>query len=659
MPSKRHLTAKLPLILILPVLLFSLVFVSLAVDTDDFSHRHNLSRTGRLDNLQSSPPKMVSNGNTIVAVWSDGFEGGNPNRTKDFGNIYLASARETDGYWRAKLKVFDANFSNWGTNPAVVFDRTTPNRVHIVWAEGSDCTNSATAESGCPLRSIKYRQCDVSGNINFCLASPQVVASGGGSNVTRFNPQIVMDGDTDLHVVWSQRTGAVNKVFYSRNGGSGWSTPTEVAAAAGGQDAQLWASPNRLHLVWDDIAANRIKYLFDTNHDDSSLSASGGVKEFRAGASPYSTGNPGNPTITGRGNWLFIAFDVENPGDEDEFALFYTMSANQGDTWPLVYNIPDQNIISVFNHLSSPVTDRALKPSLVVTSTGTATRLHAVWHERVPVKSLPFPVSEYRVRFSDLDLSQPLNPNTPKWSAPISVTHILDPAGRATTDPKLIITNPALGASGEGHIVYLEEANLKNSNQDIRQLDVFYEGGISGTIDPAYILDEFSGGQGGTANPLDIKGVEPTFIKLEPGQTSGIRAVLNYTIRFKNLGDLDAIGIGITDTLPVEVDYNGDLQTVITPPGGSAAVYNSGSRQITWYGDVPPGTEISISFSVTTNDNLRVPANVQNTVDMWNLGTGGQPIVDPDQPNCPGGTHTDCANTILAITIIYLPVINR
>jgi uncharacterized repeat protein (TIGR01451 family) len=223
----------------------------------------------------------------------------------------------------------------------------------------------------------------------------------------------------------------------------------------------------------------------------------------------------------------------------------------------------------------------------------------------------------------------------------------------------LIVTDPAAGGTGTGHIAYLEETDVKNREDLDPQLDVFYEGGIAGTIDPAYILDEFSSGEGGTSNPLNIKGVDQSFIQLEPGQISNIREVMTYTIRFKNEGDLDFIGLGITDTLPVEVDYNDDLQTVITPGPPNNAVYNPATRQITWFGNVPAGTEVKISFSVTTNDLLNVPDTVENVVDMWSIGTGGAAIIDEEQPNCSGGAHTDCAYTILAISIVYLPVIAR
>jgi uncharacterized repeat protein (TIGR01451 family) len=655
MRIKHHLLPKLLALLTLPLLMGSLVFISLAVDTDDFAHRQNLSRTGRLDNLQSSPPKMTTNGNTIVVVWSDGFEEGNPDRVKDFGNIYLNSARESDNYWRAKFKVFASNSSDWGATPDVAFQPGV-DLVHVVWAEGHDCSNTAPGEE-CQLEDIKYRLCDVSQDVTSCPAAAQVIASGG--NVKRFNPKVAVDGNNRLHVVWSQSSGADNRVFYSRNGGSGWSGPVEVAQANGGQDAQLWASPNRLHLVWDDIAAKQIKHFYDNTPEDDALSPGGGVETFTAEATPYNTGNPGNPTLTGRGEWLFIAFDVENPNNSQEFALFYSMSADEGENWPLIYNIPDQGIGSIFNDLSSPDQDVALQPSLVVTSTGVLTRLHAVWHERVTTQSAGFPIKHYRIRFSDVALNQPLNPASPAWSAPLSVTHVLSPTGRDTTNPNLIVTDPAAGGTGTGHIAYLEETDVKNREDLDPQLDVFYEGGIAGTIDPAYILDEFSSGEGGTSNPLNIKGVDQSFIQLEPGQISNIREVMTYTIRFKNEGDLDFIGLGITDTLPVEVDYNDDLQTVITPGPPNNAVYNPATRQITWFGNVPAGTEVKISFSVTTNDLLNVPDTVENVVDMWSIGTGGAAIIDEEQPNCSGGAHTDCAYTILAISIVYLPVIAR
>lgn len=626
---------KVGLMLAMAFIGLSLVFVALAVDTSDFTHRNNLSRTGK-HNLQSGPPQMDRKGAAIAVVWSDGFN--TQQDTGEAGHIYLAAADEGLGYWKAKRAVFSATLNNWAIDPDLTFDPdAVQDTVHVVWSEGLNCNGFIF---NCRFRQIRYSSCNVSGNITTC-AAPQTVADSGSASISYVNPSIAQDDDGDLHVVWTQEGGG-NQLRYSRKeGGANWSSSpgAAIAGAGNGRDGQLLFSGGRLHLVWD-ADDNTIKHRY-SNSDDGSDFTPTGNGSFTGNASPYANADPTNPTLTGLDDWLLVGFDVENPNSAGTFGLFYAMSGNNGSNWNQVFSIPDQGQITP---MSSPGSDLGLKPSFAITTTGAVTRLHAVWHENVRTNPTGFPIFRYRVRFSDLSLTAPIvvAPNCTSnpglcWSEPVTATHVLSPTGKDTTDANLVITQLA-GGDGTGHVAFLQDLDDTPSDED--QIDVYYLGGIAGTIDPEYIVDEFVGPD--PTNPNQFKKVTPTSIitSIYP-----IFVDLDYRIAFTNTGELVAVGVGITDTLPNNVTYNNDLTTGGNM-GPSPAVYIAATRVISWYGNVDPGERVEILFSVKTGAANVPPTTMRNKLEMWNIGVEGhKPFI------------TSYASTLYATSITYLPII--
>jgi uncharacterized repeat protein (TIGR01451 family) len=402
----------------------------------------------------------------------------------------------------------------------------------------------------------------------------------------------------------------------------------------------LFASNNRLHVVWDN-QANGIGYFLDSSDEDDSLSGTS-PSHFVGGTLPYSEpgADPGNPTIAGRGNWLVLAYDVAHPNDNTKFGLFYVMSVNNGQTWtPAAFNIPEKVADYPVNDLSSPEADLGLKPSLAITTTGTVTKVFAVWNQSVNIApGGGFPTNRYRVYFSDVvpALTGVANANT-EWSTPISVTG----SSESSINPILFVNE---GSNAQGHIVYQEESDVNNSNQD--QVDVFYEGGINGTIDPEYVLDEFDfeddddGDDIGQGSGSSFKSVDQSVIDVP--DPNGLD--LHYVIYFENEGNLTAVGLSMTDVIPDNTTYNNDL---ILSGAGSAA-YNSGTRTITWSGNVPPAPngKIRITFSVKLTG-VTPPTTVINEAKLSSIGTGGLTFA------------TSRVVTTLARKIQYLPVVRK
>jgi uncharacterized repeat protein (TIGR01451 family) len=94
-----------------------------------------------------------------------------------------------------------------------------------------------------------------------------------------------------------------------------------------------------------------------------------------------------------------------------------------------------------------------------------------------------------------------------------------------------------------------------------------------------------------------VKTVEP--IQAGPGDT------LTYTIRLENAGPLWP-DVRVTDTLPVEVYYLGDLWA-------SAGSYGEAGGVITWTGDVLANWLVTMTFGVTVSEQITGPHAIVNT----------------------------------------------
>lgn len=588
--------------------------ISHAIQPGDFDTPVDFSRTAKAG-YASGPAFIKSDGSTLAIVWSDGAS---TNDNKYYGNIYLKSADEFDGYWREKLKVFSADTNNWGVDPAYVFDTTAIDTIHVVWAQGSGCNGVLT---NCSFVSIQYAQCDVSDDYNSCSAPQEIY--GGNTTVSFRRPSIVQD-DLDpgnLHVVWTDES--ANTIFYSRgvnpsqSGGPTWTSATIVSDATNGKNPHLAFSNGRLHMVWDAESAGTINYLYDENYTNDVLAASGGVKSFAPTGVSYFKANPGSPTIatvTPNSDLLYIAFDMENAANHNNFALGYVRSINNGTGWTSVRDVPTAQDGLFTTFPSKPFsTDLrgGLQPTLAITYTDTMTHINVIWQ----YDATQGEGSNYNIFIASRTISNTLSGFDTPWTTPFTLTDPIGGAPRlasASTDsvmPAFTISDPNNGGANQAHLAYLE------APQNASTWDAFYRGPIIGTIDPAYLLDSDTFAITHMVTPTQVV----TGASSLPVQT------LHYTLQFTNTGNLDAIGVGITDTFNLPARIAG-----ISAPTGGAAL-DSVNKIITWNGDIPAHTGVTVDFVATTIDPFNLPVTLANTADLWNLAsavkTGSNKII--------------------------------
>ena len=81
--------------------------------------------------------------------------------------------------------------------------------------------------------------------------------------------------------------------------------------------------------------------------------------------------------------------------------------------------------------------------------------------------------------------------------------------------------------------------------------------------------------------------------------------MLYYTIRLENPGPV-LTSVRMTDTLPVELEYQGDLWA-------SAGAYGEVGGIITWTGAVPATEPVTITYSARVDAQLTSPQAIVNT----------------------------------------------
>ncbi|MCB2179598.1 DUF11 domain-containing protein [bacterium] len=166
--------------------------------------------------------------------------------------------------------------------------------------------------------------------------------------------------------------------------------------------------------------------------------------------------------------------------------------------------------------------------------------------------------------------------------------------------------------------------------------------GATQLVNTATIHDDGSNGTDPTSD--DNTSTDTDTLNAVPdiaiSKTDGLTVVsantaLTYTLTVENLGDQDATGVTVVDTLPVDVTFvsAGDN------PDGAAASYDSGTHTVTWPDfDLSAQAAKVLTISVTVNDPLTTTA-LLNTAEAHDDGSNG---LDADGTN---NTAEDIDNT--------------
>jgi BNR repeat-like domain len=161
-------------------------------------------------------------------------------------------------------------------------------------------------------------------------AAQRLTWNSGGS----FVPALATDADDRIHVVWHDYTPGKAAVFYKRSldGGTTWSPVKSLSSTLGNScspDISLDAN-KAIHVVWNDDAPGNFEIRYGRSTDS-------GLTWNAAQRLTWNSGSSASPTIVaGSGQVLHIVWHDETPGNAE---IFYKKSTDGGEAWSVAQRL--------------------------------------------------------------------------------------------------------------------------------------------------------------------------------------------------------------------------------------------------------------------------------------------------------------------------------
>jgi hypothetical protein len=344
----------------------------------DFTNKFRLSTSLP---YKAFNPDIAAKGGYVAAVWSEGYDSNS--QTKQYGRIYLKGADETSG-WKGRVELFDATQDVRGRDPRLVFDPNVPGKVHVVWAQSSECSVINEVLS-CSWSSIQHTTCMLGSTI--VCNDPTSVRDGLTDAST---PDVAVDSSGGVHVVWREQGPSfdVGPIRYCKTGSCG--SPSLVG---NGQHPSLAYANDYLHLVWDTGSStdSTIKYA----HKSLPSGSWDGAKTWWSHPLPFWVNyyEPSYPALGASGDAVYVVWAVRNKTDSTKYALRFDFFENTGNSWlsdPYGFgsgrSVPENeatSFASTWRSIGIPADDLySLQPEVVVTGSGSSAYAHMVWQDR-------------------------------------------------------------------------------------------------------------------------------------------------------------------------------------------------------------------------------------------------------------------------------------
>ncbi|MFY9607235.1 MAG: sialidase family protein [Blastocatellia bacterium] len=251
---------------------------------------------------------------------------------------------------KTKFKTKPANITphNGGAfSPRIALD--SGEGLNVVWGDAK--------EAG--LKVVYVRSTDQGST----FTDPLIIS---GASTTALNPEVAVDSQDGVNVVWQDEASGVSAVMFVRStdGGASFSTPKRVSTGEGGaSEAQIDADASgRLNVVWVDESggSSQAYYSRSTDHGETFSDP--------INASNIADGNIHKPVVEAFNNIVYLAYQEGDLFGEDngDRQVFLATSIDGG----LTFGAPRQ--VS----RADGSCGRAHSPAMVVDSRG---MLHIVW----------------------------------------------------------------------------------------------------------------------------------------------------------------------------------------------------------------------------------------------------------------------------------------
>ncbi len=204
--------------------------------------------TGWNDGASEFPSIAIDTDGNVHVVWRDVTDG-------EWGTDWeIMYVNQTDAGW-SNATVISDDVTGWNNNtswyPRIAIDHF--KNVHVVWEDSTDGEWGTDTE-------IMYVNYNGAGWSNATVISDDVT---GWNNQSSSNPSITFDGIGNIHVVWEDSTdgewGIDTEIMYTKYTGAGWSNATVISDDATGWNDDVSKNPDiaidgdgNVHVVWQD-----------------------------------------------------------------------------------------------------------------------------------------------------------------------------------------------------------------------------------------------------------------------------------------------------------------------------------------------------------------------------------------------------------------------
>ncbi len=276
----------------------------------------------------NSQSAVISDGNTLNVIGADTGAG---------GDIWLTSQQinSVDSWFSAPdawtLPATVATSSGDHFASGLVADQN--NFVHMVWSEDGGAANG----SGGP--SLMYARWDGKN-----WTAPLAILGGVGRNI---NPPSMDVSNNKLYVVFSDQTsGEIDLMSANTNeatSATAWAQPAALPVPRSGADSpQIHAAPDGSLYVVYSVPINENRGIYIVHSTDGGANWSSPVMVFDAAKAGWPVVDYPQLTFTDAQHLYLLFTQYAQPGRTSPQGLYYTSSADGGQTWAAAQQVTNQ-----------------------------------------------------------------------------------------------------------------------------------------------------------------------------------------------------------------------------------------------------------------------------------------------------------------------------
>lgn len=266
---------------------------------------------GPIINLSNDPgdstdAAIAVSGNIVHVVWEDDTP----------GNDDVFYRRSTDGgaTFTEPIKNLSSNVGNSGRPDIAV----SGNNVHVVWHDSTPGNLD-----------ILYRR-----SLNEGSTFPNIIMNLSNNAGGSAAPAVAAI-EPNVHVVWEDNTPGESDIFYRRSTDSGttFTEPIKNLSSNTGESflPDIAALGNNIHVVWEDNTGTINKDIFYRKSLDGGATFPNIIKNLSGNA-----GGSHDPAIALSGTNVYVVWDDNTGLSAGNFDILYRTSASNGDTFPSI-----------------------------------------------------------------------------------------------------------------------------------------------------------------------------------------------------------------------------------------------------------------------------------------------------------------------------------